>query len=81
MYDYGYVIVASWLVLMAVWVVGSLTAKRDASGVSNGTLVVVLRLLLLGLLVYVLRDPRSDAYVLGREFFNPSLAVNWLGAA
>ena len=29
--DYGYVIVVSWLVLMAVWVVGAFTDKRDVS--------------------------------------------------
>lgn len=29
MHDYGYFIVASWLVLVTVWVIGSFIAKPD----------------------------------------------------
>jgi protein-S-isoprenylcysteine O-methyltransferase Ste14 len=80
MYNYGYVIVASWLVLMAVWVLGAFTAKRD---VSSGSRIVrwLWQLLLLGLLVFALtRNLRGDAAVLERAFFNFGTAVNWVGA-
>ena len=79
MYDYGYVIVASWLVLMAVWVIGAFTAKPDAS--SSPRIVRWLwQLLLLGLLIFVLRNPHDDASVLERAFFNFGPAVGWVGA-
>jgi protein-S-isoprenylcysteine O-methyltransferase Ste14 len=80
MYDYGYVIVASWLVLMAVWVMGALTAKRDASSHSRIAPPLLL-LFLLGLLIYALtRNLQGDAFVLKRAFFNFGLAVSWVGA-
>ena len=80
MYNYGYVIVASWLVLMAVWVLGAFTAKRD---VSSGSRIVrwLWQLLLLGLLVFALtRNLQGDAFVLERAFFHFGLAVSWVGA-
>jgi protein-S-isoprenylcysteine O-methyltransferase Ste14 len=80
MYDYGYVIVASWLVLITVWVVGSFTAKRDVPSHSK-TLSPLLLLFLLGLLIYALtRNLQGDAFVLKRAFFNFGLAVSWVGA-
>lgn len=80
MYDYGYVIVISWLVLIAVWVVGAFTAKRDASSRSKN-LPPLLLLFLLGLLIYALtRNLQGDAFVLKRVFFNFGLAVSWVGA-
>ena len=76
---YGYVIVASWLILMVVWVIGAFTAKRD---VSSGPSIVrwLWQLLLLGLLIYALRNPYDDASVLERGFFNCGAAVGWVGA-
>ncbi len=79
MSDYGYVIVASWLVLITVWVIGAFTAKRDASNRSS-IVLSLLRLLLLGLLIFVLRNPHDDVAVLERTFFNFGPAVNWVGA-
>jgi protein-S-isoprenylcysteine O-methyltransferase Ste14 len=79
MYDYGYVIVASWLVLMTVWVLGAFTAKRDVSS-SSGIVLWLWRLLLLGLLIYALRNPYDDASILERELFNFGPAVSWVGA-
>lgn len=77
--DYGYVIVASWFVLMAVWVVGSFTAKPDVS--SSPRIVRWLwQFPLLGLLIYVLRNLYDDVAVFERAFFNFGLAVNWVGA-
>jgi hypothetical protein len=79
MYYYGYVIVASWLILMAVWVVGNFTAKPDVS--SRPRIVRWLwQLPLLGLLIYVLRNPYDDVTVLERAFFNFGPAVDWVGA-
>ena len=79
MYAYGYVIVASWLVLMTVWVLGAFTAKPDVASRS-----IIFRwlwqLFLLGLLIYVLRDPAADAYVLSQGFFNFGPVVGWVGA-
>ena len=79
MYDYGYVIVTSWLVLITVWVLGAFTAKRD---VSSGSPIVLWlwRLPLLMLLIYTLRNPYDDASILEREFFNFGPVVNWVGA-
>ncbi len=79
MYDYGYVIIASWLVLMAVWVLGAFTAKRDVSS-SRSSVLWLWRLLLLGLLIFALRNPYDDASVLKRAFFNFGPALNWVGA-
>lgn len=78
MHDYGSVIVASWLILMAVWVLGASTAKRDASGRSR-TVTWVWRLLLLGLLIFALRNPHDDASVLERRLFDFGPAVGWVG--
>ena len=79
MYYYGYVIVASWLILMAVWVVGNFTAKPDVS--SRPRIVRWLwQLPLLGLLMYVLRNPYDDVTVLERAFFHFGPAVDWVGA-
>ncbi len=80
MYDYGYVIIASWLVLITVWVVGAFTAKRDASSHSK-SLPPLLLLFLLALLMYALtRNLQGDAFVLEYAFFNFGLAVSWVGA-
>ena len=80
MYDYGYVIVASWLVLITVWVIGAFTAKRDASSHPK-TLPPLLLLFLLGLLIYALtRNLQGDAFVLQRAFFGFGVAVGWVGA-
>ena len=76
---YGYVIVASWLILMAVWVVGGFTAKPDVGG-SPRIVRLLWQLPLLGLLVFVLRNPNDDAAILKREFFNFGPAVSWVGA-
>ncbi len=79
MYYYGYVIVASWLILMAVWVGGNFTAKPDVS--SRPRIVRWLwQLPLLGLLMYVLRNPYDDVTVLERAFFHFGPAVDWVGA-
>src|SRR5579883_1035993 len=82
MYDYGYVIIASWLVLMVVWVLGSFTAKRDVSSSSRSVVWTwIWRLLLLGLLIFALtRNPSQDAAVLERAFFDFGPAVGWIGA-
>ena len=79
MYDYGYVIVTSWLVLITVWVLSAFIAKRD---VSSGSPIVLWlwRLPLLVLLIYTLRNPYDDASILEREFFNFGPVVNWVGA-
>jgi protein-S-isoprenylcysteine O-methyltransferase len=80
MYDYGYVIVVSWLALMAVWVFGSFTTKRDAS--SRPRIVLWLwSIFLLGLLIFVLlQNPHDDAWALERRFFNFGSVVGWVGA-
>ena len=82
---YGYIIIVSWLILIAVWVLGSFTAKRDVS--SNPSIGFRLwfwlrRLLLLGLLIYALRNLyyMTMRNLLGREFFNFGPAVCWVGA-
>ncbi len=80
MYDYGYVIVVSWLVLITVWVVGSFTAKRDISS-SLSIVRWLWQILLLGLLIFaLLQNPYDDAFVLERTLFHSGLAVNWVGA-
>ncbi len=76
---YGYVIVASWLVLIGVWVIGSFTAKRNVSGGSN-IFRWVWQLLLLGILIFALRNTQDDAYVLEQRFFDYGPAVGWVGA-
>ncbi len=81
MYDYGYVIVASWLVLIVVWVLGAFTAKRDVA--SSPRIILWLRsILLLGLLIFALWNLYlyDHAFLLDREFFNFGLAVSWVGA-
>ena len=79
MYYYGYVIVASWLILMAVWVVGAFFAKPDVS--SSPRIVRWLwQLPLLGLLIYVLRNPYDDVTFFERAFFNFGPVVDWVGA-
>jgi len=77
---YGYVIVASWLILMAVWVLGAFTAKRDASG---GSAIVrwLWQLAVLGLLIFALTwNLPGDATVLGQKFFDFGPAAGWAGA-
>ena len=54
MYDYGYVIVASWLVLIVVWVLGAFTAKRDVAKQPKNHSVGSGSILLLGLLIFAL---------------------------
>ena len=77
---YDYVIIASWLILITVWVIGAFTAKPDASSRSKN-LPPLLLLFLLGLLIFALtRNLQGDAFVLERAFFNLGLAVNWVGA-
>jgi protein-S-isoprenylcysteine O-methyltransferase Ste14 len=77
--DYGYVIVASWLVLITAWVIGGFTAKPDV-GSSPRIVRWLWQLPLLGLLIYVLRNPHDDAAVLERAFFHFGLALDWVGA-
>jgi protein-S-isoprenylcysteine O-methyltransferase Ste14 len=79
MYDYGYVIVAGWLVLITVWVIGSFTVKRDI-GSSPRIVRWLWQLPLLALLIYVLRNPHDDAFVLERAFFRSGLVLDWVGA-
>jgi protein-S-isoprenylcysteine O-methyltransferase Ste14 len=79
MYDYGYVIVVSWLVLVTVWVLGSFTAKRDV-GSSPRIVRLLWQIPLLALLIYVLRNPHDDASVLERTFFYFDPAIGWIGA-
>jgi protein-S-isoprenylcysteine O-methyltransferase Ste14 len=79
MYDYGYVIVASWLILIAVWAVGSFTAKPDV-GSSRRSVRLLWQLPLLALVIYALHDPYADAFILGQKFFTFGTAVNWVGA-
>jgi protein-S-isoprenylcysteine O-methyltransferase Ste14 len=79
MYDYGYVIVASWLVLMIVWVIGSFTAKRDVKS-SPSIARWLWQLPLLGLLIYALRNPYDDASIIERAFFHFGPVLNWVGA-
>ena len=76
---YGYVIVASWLILMAVWVIGAFTAKRD---VSSGSNIVrwLWQPLLLGLLIVALRNLYDNTSVLKLGFFDFGPAVGWVGA-
>ncbi len=77
---YSYVIIASWLILITVWVIGAFTAKSDASSHSK-TLPPLLLVFLLGLLIYALtRNLQGDAFVLERALFNFGLAVSWVGA-
>jgi protein-S-isoprenylcysteine O-methyltransferase Ste14 len=77
-YDYGYVIVASWFALMTVWVIGAFTAKRDVS--TSPTIVLWLwRIPLLALLIYALRNLHDDAAIFERAFFNFGPALNWVG--
>ncbi len=81
MYDYGYVIVVSWLILMAVWVLGAFAAKRDFS--SSPRIFFWLRsLVLLGLLIFALWNLYlyDHAFLLERTFFNLGPAVNWVSA-
>ncbi len=76
---FGYVIVASWLLLMVVWVLGAFAAKRDVS--SSSSIVRWLgQLFLLGLLIFALRNPQDDAYVLEQGFFDLGPTVGWIGA-
>ncbi len=79
MYDYGYVIVASWLVLITVWVIGGFTAKPDV-GSSPRIVRWLWQLPLLGLLIYALRNPHDDASVLERVFFHCDPALGWVSA-
>ena len=80
MYDYGYVIIVSWLVLITVWVMGALTAKPDA-GSSPRMVRWFWQIPLLGLLIFALtRNLHDDTVFLGRALFNFGLAVSWIGA-
>lgn len=77
---YGYVIIASWLVLITVWVVGAFITKTDASSRSKN-LPPLLLLFLLALLIFSLtRNLQGDTFVLERAFFNFGSAVSWVGA-
>jgi protein-S-isoprenylcysteine O-methyltransferase Ste14 len=77
---YGYVIIASWLILITVWVVGAFTAKPDASSRSKN-LPPLLLIFLLGLLIFALtRNLQGDAFVLEQAFFSFGLTVSWVGA-
>jgi hypothetical protein len=79
MLSYGHVIVASWLFLMVVWVLGAFTAERNVS--SKSSIVRWLwQLLLLGISIFALRNPQDDAYVLERGSFDPGPVVGWIGA-
>jgi protein-S-isoprenylcysteine O-methyltransferase Ste14 len=79
MYDYGYIIVASWLIFIAVWIIGAFTAKRDV-GSRSTTIRWLWQLLLLGLLIYALRNPYDDASIFGLGLFNFGIVVSWVGA-
>jgi protein-S-isoprenylcysteine O-methyltransferase Ste14 len=80
MYDYGYIIVASWFVLITVWVLGSFTAKPDV-GSGQRTVRWLWQLSLLGLLIFALaQNPHDDAALLERAFFNFGPALGWVGA-
>jgi protein-S-isoprenylcysteine O-methyltransferase Ste14 len=80
MYDYGYIIVASWLALITVWVVGSFTAKRDV-GSSPRVVRWLWQLPLLALLIFALaQNPHDDAVFLERVFFNFGPTLGWVGA-
>jgi protein-S-isoprenylcysteine O-methyltransferase Ste14 len=80
MYDYGYVIIASWLVLITVWVLGAFTAKPDV-GSSPRIVYWLWQISLLGLLIFaILQNPHDDALFLERGFFNLGPAVSWVGA-
>ncbi|MGB7957739.1 MAG: isoprenylcysteine carboxylmethyltransferase family protein [Minisyncoccia bacterium] len=77
---YGYVIVASWLVLIAVWVVGAFTAKPDI-GSSPRIVRWLWQIPLLALLIFaLLQNPHDDALFLERRCFSLGLMVSWVGA-
>lgn len=78
---YGYVIVASWLILVTVWVIGAFTAKPD---VGSGPRIVrwLWQLPLLALLVFALaQNPHDDAIFLERALFHSGPAFGWVGAS
>ncbi len=67
MYDYGYVIVASWLVLIVVWALGALTAKPDVHS-SPRVVRWLWQIPLLALLIFaLLQNPHDDALFLERR--------------
>jgi protein-S-isoprenylcysteine O-methyltransferase Ste14 len=77
---YGYVIVASWLILIAIWVIGSFAAKPD---IGSGSRVVrwLWQLSLLALLIFALaQNPQGDVFFLERSFFISGPALDWIGA-
>ena len=78
MYDYGYIIVASWVTLMTIWALGAFTAKRDAS--SGSRVVFWLRsIFLLGILIFaLLQNPHGDALILEDRLFGCPV-INWSG--
>ncbi len=79
MYDYGYVIVASWLALIIVWVLGAFTAKPDV-GSSLRIIRWLWQIPLLALLIFaLLQNPHDDALFLERRFFDFGPIVGWIG--
>ena len=78
---YGYVIVASWLVLIAVWVVGAFTAKPDIAKRAHASFVGSGRSPYWLLLIFaLLQNPHDDALFLERRCFSLGLMVSWVGA-
>ena len=80
MYDYGYVIVASWLVLITVWVIGAFTAKPDV-GSSSRIVRLLWQIPLLALLIFAfVQSPHDDAVFLERALFHSGPVLGWVGA-
>ncbi len=81
MYDYGYIITASWAVFMVVWVIGSFTAKRDVSSRFPSGLLWFWRFVLIILILVLLWQGGFRSAVADVILFNLGVVAGWVGAA
>ncbi len=70
---------AAWLVMLAVWLIGALTAKRAVRRYSSA--LRVFETVLVMAAYFLEFDPQTAVGFLGRRFLPLSEAVSWIGFA
>ena len=81
MYDYGYIITASWAVFMVLWVIGSFTAKRDVSNRYPSGVFWLSRFVLIVLILVLVSQGGFRNAVADILLFNLGVTAGWIGAA
>lgn len=81
-YNYGFVIIATWMVFITIWLVSALWAKRDAPAGSRGrTAFWFWRAAVILLVLVLFKTGKHSHDVFGSRLFHLGVTPGWIGAA